>query len=99
MAKNYDCIIVGAGPAGSAATFTMAREGMDVLLLERGSQPGALLGIRMVVYEGPVLFLILGMIFAYFLPLTSEKFQQLREVLRLKIENKEYDLASIKDLM
>jgi electron transfer flavoprotein-quinone oxidoreductase len=40
MTKKYDCIIVGAGPAGSAAALTMAREGMDVLLLERGSQPG-----------------------------------------------------------
>ena len=38
-------------------------------------------------------------IFAYFLPLTSEKFQQLREVLQLKKENKEYDLGPIKDLM
>ena len=60
---------------------------------------GALLGIRMVTYEGPVLFIILGMIFAYYLPLTSEKFQQLREVLRLKKENKEYDISTINDLM
>ena len=61
--------------------------------------PGALLGIRMVTYEGPVLFIILGMIFAYLLPLTPEKFKKLQEALRLKKENKEYDLTSIKDLM
>jgi electron transfer flavoprotein-quinone oxidoreductase len=40
MTKNYDCIVVGAGPAGSAAALTLAREGMDVLLLERANQPG-----------------------------------------------------------
>ncbi len=32
---------MGAGPAGSAAAFTLAREGVQVLLVERGSFPGA----------------------------------------------------------
>jgi len=31
---------VGAGPAGSAAALTMARAGLDVALVERGSYPG-----------------------------------------------------------
>jgi hypothetical protein len=53
----------------------------------------------MVAYEGPVLFLILAMIFAYLLPLTPEKYQKLREVLQLRKENKEYDLTEIQDLM
>ncbi len=61
--------------------------------------PKALLWIRMIAYEAPVLFLILTMILAYLLPLTPEKFRQLREILRLKNENKEYDLTSIEDLM
>jgi GPH family glycoside/pentoside/hexuronide:cation symporter len=61
--------------------------------------PGALFGIRMVAYIGPVLFIIPAMIFAYRLPLTPEKFEKLREVLQLKKENKEYDLTEIQDLM
>jgi electron transfer flavoprotein-quinone oxidoreductase len=36
----HDCIIVGAGPAGSAAALQMARDGLDVVLLERGDRPG-----------------------------------------------------------
>jgi GPH family glycoside/pentoside/hexuronide:cation symporter len=61
--------------------------------------PKALLWIRMIAFEAPVLFLILTMVFAYLLPLTPEKFKKLQEVLRLKKENKEYDITSIKDLM
>ncbi|KAB1187300.1 MULTISPECIES: FAD-dependent oxidoreductase [Haloferax] len=37
---TYDAIIVGAGLAGTAAALTMAREGLDVLMLERGPAPG-----------------------------------------------------------
>jgi electron transfer flavoprotein-quinone oxidoreductase len=36
----HDCIIVGAGPAGSAAALQLARNGIDVVLLERGARPG-----------------------------------------------------------
>jgi electron transfer flavoprotein-quinone oxidoreductase len=36
----HDCIVVGAGPAGSAAALQMARDGLDVVLLERGTRPG-----------------------------------------------------------
>lgn len=37
----HDCVVVGAGPAGSAAALQMARDGLDVVLLERGTHPGA----------------------------------------------------------
>lgn len=40
MKKNFDLIIVGAGPAGSAAAFTAAARGVSVLLLEEHSQIG-----------------------------------------------------------
>ncbi|MGF1470094.1 MAG: FAD-dependent oxidoreductase [Sandaracinaceae bacterium] len=41
MSARFDAIVVGAGPAGSAAALLMARGGMKVLLLERGEYPGA----------------------------------------------------------
>lgn len=37
----FDAIVVGAGLAGSAAAVTMANEGLDVLVIERGRYPGA----------------------------------------------------------
>ncbi len=39
--EQFDVIIVGAGPAGSAAALITARAGLRVLLLERGEYPGA----------------------------------------------------------
>jgi electron transfer flavoprotein-quinone oxidoreductase len=40
-AEHFDVIVVGAGPAGSAAALVAARAGLKVLLLERGEYPGA----------------------------------------------------------
>ena len=37
--KEWDLIVVGAGPAGSTAAITAARQGARVLLLERGAFP------------------------------------------------------------
>lgn len=39
--EHFDLIVVGAGPAGSAAALVAARAGLKVLLLERGEYPGA----------------------------------------------------------
>jgi len=37
----FDAVVVGAGLAGSAAALTMASAGLDVLVVERGTSPGA----------------------------------------------------------
>lgn len=39
--SRFDVIVVGAGPAGSAAALVAARAGLKVLLIERGEYPGA----------------------------------------------------------
>ena len=39
MPSNYDTLIVGAGPAGCAAAYDLARSGKSVLLLDKRSFP------------------------------------------------------------
>ena len=36
-----DAIVVGAGPAGTAAAITMAKAGLNVMLIDRGQRPGS----------------------------------------------------------
>ena len=39
--ERFDAIVVGAGPAGNAAAYTIAKGGLKVLQIERGEYPGA----------------------------------------------------------
>jgi len=41
MTERFDAIVVGAGPAGNACAYTMAKAGLKVLLIERGEYPGS----------------------------------------------------------
>ena len=46
--ESFDLIVVGAGPAGSTAAYTAAREGISVLLLEEHEQ----IGVPVICAEG-----------------------------------------------
>jgi len=39
MSRLYDCIIVGAGPAGASAAYHLAKQGHAVLIIEKESLP------------------------------------------------------------
>jgi electron transfer flavoprotein-quinone oxidoreductase len=41
MATKFDAIVVGAGPSGNAAAYTLAKSGLKVLQIERGEYPGS----------------------------------------------------------
>lgn len=39
--EKFDAIVIGAGPAGAACAYTLAKEGKAVLVIERGDSPGS----------------------------------------------------------
>lgn len=41
MSEKYDVVVVGAGPSGLSAAYFLADEGFNVIVLERGSEPGS----------------------------------------------------------
>ncbi|MGD9787495.1 MAG: FAD-dependent oxidoreductase, partial [Sulfuricellaceae bacterium] len=41
MSEKFDVIVVGAGPSGNAAAYTLAKAGLSVLQLERGEAAGS----------------------------------------------------------
>ncbi len=41
MPEKFDAIVVGAGPAGTACAYELAKAGVNVILIERGEYPGS----------------------------------------------------------
>ena len=41
MSRKFQCIVVGAGPAGTTTALLLARAGIEVLVVERGLYPGS----------------------------------------------------------
>lgn len=41
MPEKFDAIVVGAGPAGTACAYELAKAGANVVLIERGEYPGS----------------------------------------------------------
>ncbi|KAF0195742.1 MAG: hypothetical protein FD169_1230 [Bacillota bacterium] len=58
MTQIYDCIVVGAGPAGAAAAHTLGGSGVSTLLLERGEFPGAKNMFGGAIYREPTQIII-----------------------------------------
>ncbi len=38
--EKVNCVVVGAGPAGAACALSLARKGIETVLLERGTRAG-----------------------------------------------------------
>jgi flavin-dependent dehydrogenase len=47
MSDSFDCIVLGAGPAGSAAAALVAEAGFKTLLLERDKMPRFHVGVSL----------------------------------------------------
>lgn len=58
--ERFEVVIVGAGLSGTAAALTLAREGVEVLVIERGDFPGAKNLFGGILYSGVLDELIPG---------------------------------------
>ncbi|HLI25946.1 MAG TPA: FAD-dependent oxidoreductase [Chloroflexota bacterium] len=54
VAEKFDVVVVGAGLAGTAAAYTLAKAGVKTLLVERGDYPGSKNVMGGVIYRQPL---------------------------------------------
>lgn len=54
MSEKFDVIVVGAGLAGTSAAYTLAKAGLNVIVVERGDFPGAKNVMGGVLYRQPL---------------------------------------------
>ena len=55
---EFDVVIIGAGPAGSSTAYRLAKEGFNVLFVERSNTPGSknVFGGRIYSYPFPEIY-------------------------------------------
>lgn len=51
--EKFDAIVIGAGPAGISAAYTMVKQGLSVIVIERGDYPGAKNVMGGILYSEP----------------------------------------------
>ena len=72
---KVSCIVVGAGPAGAACAHALAKKGIEVVLLERGSQPGE---------KNVASFVIITPVLEYLIPDFRDKAPLERNIIRFE---------------
>ena len=58
--EKFDVVVVGAGPAGLAAAYTLTKAGLQVLVFERGEYPGSKNVMGGILYRQPTEAVIPG---------------------------------------
>lgn len=72
---KVNCIVVGAGPAGAACAHALAKKGIEVVLLERGGEPGE---------KNVASFVILTPVLEYLIPDFRDKAPLERNIIRFE---------------